>query len=283
MVTDWDWEQDKAGFILDAGTVETLVGTVDGNETPAGPLAQQFVTLTRTLLSATTVAGVLNEIVVAALRLVPGADLVSVTLRDRDGTLQTPLTTDPVGADLDKIQYTSGRGPGMDATDPDGPAFAVSNDLAQDQTWPAFAEAATGYGFCSVLSTALLHESQSPRLSGALNLYSRHPHSFNDADRDTMLLLATHASLALATTTALTNAELQAADLLKALDSRDVIGQAKGILMHRRGITADQAFDLLRNTSQDLNVKLADIAATLASRHAELDSRESGEPPAGDG
>jgi AmiR/NasT family two-component response regulator len=41
--------------------------------------------------------------------------------------------------------------------------------------------------------------------------------------------------------------------------------------MHRRGITADEAFDQLRRTSQDINVKLADLAATLATQHSELD------------
>jgi AmiR/NasT family two-component response regulator len=52
--------------------------------------------------------------------------------------------------------------------------------------------------------------------------------------------------------------------------SRDVIGQAKGILMERRGLSADQAFDTLRRTSQELNVKLRDLATTLASRRADL-------------
>ena len=49
-----------------------------------------------------------------------------------------------------------------------------------------------------------------------------------------------------------------------------MIGQAKGILMERRGATADEAFDILRRTSQDLNVKLRDLARTLAQRRSEL-------------
>ncbi|MER6799842.1 ANTAR domain-containing protein, partial [Amycolatopsis mediterranei] len=48
-------------------------------------------------------------------------------------------------------------------------------------------------------------------------------------------------------------------------------GQAKGIIMARRGVSADAAFDVLRRTSQDLNVKLADLARTLAGRHTEID------------
>nr|WP_233223337.1 ANTAR domain-containing protein [Amycolatopsis sp. CA-128772] len=55
----------------------------------------------------------------------------------------------------------------------------------------------------------------------------------------------------------MTRAELQATHLRKAIDGRDVIGRAKGIIMVRRGASADEAFDILRRASQDLNVKLA--------------------------
>ena len=58
--------------------------------------------------------------------------------------------------------------------------------------------------------------------------------------------------------------------LAEALESRDVIGQAKGILMERRGISADDAFDTLRRASQALNVKLAQVAETLVERRAEI-------------
>jgi AmiR/NasT family two-component response regulator len=68
-----------------------------------------------------------------------------------------------------------------------------------------------------------------------------------------------------------TRGQLQATHLQKAIESRDVIGQAKGIIMARRGVSADEAFDLLRRTSQDLNVKLADLARTLSARHEEID------------
>jgi GAF domain-containing protein len=122
-----------------------------------------------------------------------------------------------------------------------------------------------------VVATALLPASRPPQLVGALNVYSRRRLGFTSADRDIALLLATHASLALANVQANDNAALQAAHLRKAIESRDVIGQAKGILMSRRGIGAEEAFQILRRVSQDLNVKLANLAQTLAERHTELD------------
>ncbi|HEY0805910.1 MAG TPA: GAF and ANTAR domain-containing protein, partial [Pseudonocardiaceae bacterium] len=144
-------------------------------------------------------------------------------------------------------------------------------DLAVAPEWPRFGPAAAALGMRSVLAVALLPDARPPQLTGALNLYSRERDGLTEGDRDIALLLATHGSLALATTQALTAAELHAAQLRAAIDSRDIIGQAKGILMHRRGISADEAFDLLRRTSQSMNVKLADLARTLATRHLELD------------
>jgi len=237
-----------------------------------GALSRQFAELTRTLLDGTpTVGGVLRLVVGAASAIVPDADLVSVTLRGPDGTFHTPVETDPVAVRLDRLQYDHGEGPCVESARPDGPAIGWSQDLARDARWPSFGPAAARHGYHSVLATALLPDARPPRQSGALNIYSSRPGAFDAQAVDLALLLATHASLALAHTQAVTAAELATAHLRRALDSRDVIGQAKGILMQRRGISADEAFDVLRRTSQDLNVKLADLARTLATRHTEVD------------
>ncbi|EME58564.1 GAF and ANTAR domain-containing protein [Amycolatopsis decaplanina] len=252
------WQRDKAEF--------------GSGETPsAGPLAEQFVELTRRLLAASTPAQVLEQVVAAAYRVVPGADLVSVTLRAPDGTFHTPISTGEVAHELDQVQYRAGTGPCVDAADSGSPGHVRSDDLATEKRWPDFSQAATRHGFTAILSTVLVPDAAPPRLPGALNIYSRRPGALDVVAQDTALLLATHGSLALAATSAVSRAELETSHLRRAVESRDVIGQAKGILMQRRGLTADEAFDLLRRTSQDLNVKLAEVARTLATRHRELD------------
>jgi GAF domain-containing protein len=204
---------------------------------------------------------------------VTGADLVSVTLRDSTGGYHTPARTDRVAGDLDQLQYRFDEGCCVEAARPTGPAMAVSDDLAVDRRWPRFGPAAARLGFRSLVSTALLPDAAEPVLSGALNVYSRRRAGIAPGDRDVLLLLATHASLALARTRAVTRGALEAAELHRAIDSRDVIGQAKGILMARRGITADEAFGVLRRTSQKVNVKLRELAESVTSGH-ELDSSD---------
>jgi hypothetical protein len=121
----------------------------------------------------------------------------------------------------------------------------------------------------SVLAVGLFPDGDGPRM-GALNVYSCTRAGLDELDRDVAVVLAAHASTALASTMASSSAELESAQLRRALQSRDVIGQAKGILMERRGISADEAFAVLRAASQSLNVKLTQVAQTLVERRADL-------------
>ena len=53
-------------------------------------------------------------------------------------------------------------------------------------------------------------------------------------------------------------------NVTSALLNRDIIGQAKGILMERFKITSDQAFAVLAKVSQDTNRKVSAVAEDLA-------------------
>ncbi|CAM3586361.1 GAF and ANTAR domain-containing protein [Kibdelosporangium persicum] len=266
MVAQDEWSRDKAEFVARPADAPHPAGDPDRS-----PLARQFAQLTRMLLAADSVAGVLQHVAEAAVAVLPEVELVSVTLRSNDGALHTPVETDPLGAELDEWQYQFNEGPCLEAARTPGVAYTYSGDLADEPRWLRFGPKAAELGYRSVLSTAMLPDITPPRLSGALNLYSRGTGKLGDeATRDQALLLATHASLAVATTEAVRLAELEQVHLRRALETRDVIGQAKGILMQRRGISADEAFELLRRASQDLNIKLAEVARTVATRHAEL-------------
>ena len=115
--------------------------------------------------------------------------------------------------------------------------------------------------------------SLSPERASALNLYARMPQAFGATDRAQGQLFATLARLALDSAEARAADDTRAANLAEALRTRELIGQAQGILMERERITADQAFDVLRRASQRMNVKLREVAVTLV---------ETGETPEGE-
>lgn len=93
---------------------------------------------------------------------------------------------------------------------------------------------------------------------GALNVYAEEPDVFGDESRNIGLVFAAHSSVAW-------NSARRDEQFKNALASRDVIGQAKGMIMERYGVDAVQAFELLRKLSQDSNVALIKVATQLVA------------------
>jgi len=163
---------------------------------------------------------------------------------------------------VDALQHEFGEGPCLDAVY-EHKTVRV-DDMASESRWPAFASRAAEAGARSMLSFQLWVEGDN---LGALNLYSRRPHAFDEDSEHIGLLYAAHAAVAYAA--AQRQDQLQAA-----VDTRDLIGQAKGILMERYGIDDDRAFAFLVRLSMDRNQKLRDIAqhiVTQTLRRAEPD------------
>lgn len=95
---------------------------------------------------------------------------------------------------------------------------------------------------------------------GALNLYSKTVESYDENDEETAALFSEQAAVACANAEVYWRTYSLTEHLREALESRDVIGQAKGILMARRNCTPDAAFETLRKVSQHRNIKLREIA-----------------------
>lgn len=138
--------------------------------------------------------------------------------------------------------------------------------MADDPRWPAFGPRAAALGLRSLLSCRLFTDTT----LGALNLYARLPGAYGLIDRTKAVVFAAHAGIALGAAEALEGAAISLrgeVDLVQnlrgALASREVIGQAEGILIERERISAEEAFGVLRQASQHLNVKLREIAQYL--------------------
>lgn len=194
----------------------------------------------------------LDEVVRAAVQLIPGVDeaSISVTIGRRDVSSQHPSGDLP--ARVDAVQTETGQGPCIDAAY--GHETVRVPDMASEDRWPKFAARASALGAASMLSIQLWVENDD---LGALNLYSYTADSFTDESEHVGLLFASHAAVAFAGADKVHHLNI-------ALAHRDLIGQAKGILMERFKITADQAFRILVRVSQDSNRKIFDLAEDLA-------------------
>jgi GAF domain-containing protein len=149
---------------------------------------------------------------------------------------------------LDRLQQRLGDGPCVSAAKRQS-VFRI-DDTREDLRWPEFCAEAARLNVRSMLCVPLWIDE---RGLGALSLYADQAAAFSESHERITILLATFAALALA--------EAQRADQMHdALSSRDVIGQAKGILMERHGVTADAAFSVLSRVSQAENIKLAEVA-----------------------
>jgi GAF domain-containing protein len=169
----------------------------------------------------------------------------------------TPVQTDSLVVEVEASQLRTGTGPCLDALAQGLPIYA--EDLATDPRWPAFGREAAELGVRSLLALRLAGNGT----FGALNLYARYPSAFGAVDRAKGLVLAGLAGIALSLAHARDEDVRQAENLRHALVTRELVGQAQGILMERERITAEQAFDILRRASQHLNVKLREVAQDL--------------------
>ena len=224
-------------------------------------LAGRLSDLARALERPADVADTLDAIVRAAVRTVPGAEHASISMVRRPQQVVTRASTSELPRAVDHVQYETGQGPCLDTL------FQQQTvrmpDVLSERRWPEFTRRAVELGVGSMLALQLYVDSDS---LGALNLFSTEPGAFGDESEHVGLLFASHAAIAMV------GAEQQH-QLRSAMSTRDLIGQAKGILMERFKITGDRAFRVLVHASQTSNRRLSDIAQDLVDS-GELPSRD---------
>lgn len=227
-----------------------------GQTSSSADLARLLTDIATTLLAPSTVDETLARILALAIASIEGCDEAGLCARPGLSAEVTP--TSPLVAELDRAQEALEEGPCLDVLA--GLSSVYVPDLTEDTTWPAFSTVAAAAGMRSALAYRLVTGAET---LGALQLYARLPAAFNATDRAQGLLFAAHAGMALAVARDQAVERGRVVHLQAALVSREIIGQAQGILMERERITAEQAFDLLRRSSQHLNIKLRDVAQEL--------------------
>jgi len=204
----------------------------------------------RALVGAGDVRETLQRIVDFAVETIPGCDHAGLSLVI-EGRIETPAQTDPpIPQMIDRIQNDTGEGPAVDAIRQH--EVFETGDLAHEQRWPRFAPAvAAQTDVRSILATRLFITDDDTM--GAITLYAETVEAFDDADRSVTSIFAAHAAVAL-------RAAQQQEHLAIAIETRDIIGQAKGIIMARKGVDDATAFAMLRDGSSRMNRKLHAVA-----------------------
>ena len=222
---------------------------------PSEELEQNLAEVALALFATGSVERSLQLTVDLAVDTVDGCDAAGIFV-SRDDRVTTVAFTDPIVIELDDLQIASNEGPCLEALA--GGRHPFASDLTDDPRWPTFGPAAARAGTRSALAFRLSEQPVS-----ALNLYARLPAAFGATDRAKGLIFATLAGLALDLAGERADDLLRVANLHEALRTRELIGQAQGILIERERITSDQAFDVLRRASQHLNIKVREVARTL--------------------
>lgn len=190
----------------------------------------------------------------SAVKILPGVTASGVVRISKDGVLTCLSATNPQVLQMMQAEHRTGCGPCLDVLDPINPARVMVNASGGDQRWPLYVAEALEIGVAAIMVVRL----DDGAGAGGQALLLVTDTGFDHGAVDVVDVFAAHAAVAA------TQARVHA-ELVGALHSRDIIGQAKGILMHRHKMTSDQAFKLLVKTSQNTNISLRQVAEQAAT------------------
>ncbi|MDT0609817.1 ANTAR domain-containing protein [Streptomyces lancefieldiae] len=217
---------------------------------PAGfELAEALTAAARHLHGTGTPDHTLSTAVELAVRLLPGAEHADISEIQRGSRPRTLARTDEAVRFADEPRYGGSRGPHPDWEN----LWTTSVVRIEDSEADGGGNALSDLGLRSALSLRLRADRR--RLT-VLTAYARKPRAFDEDATRIGRLFTAHVSLALDSATV-------REQLTEAMRTRDLIGQATGILMERLGIDAAGAFDSLVKASQRENVKLRDLARRI--------------------
>jgi GAF domain-containing protein len=213
------------------------------------------------LLDGEALDELMQKVVLLACHTVRPAHSVSITVA-HNGGYRTSNSTSDEALTIDQAQYDGGNGPCLQAL---RSAEQVQVRVGEDPgRWPTFDAKAQEEGVAAVLSTPLRRGPG--KAIGALNIYAHDLDGLDDEARLTAEVIGDHAAVLVGNTLDLLSAAQLNEQLRQALASREIIGEAKGIIMERQSCTRDEAFDILRRASQRENRKLRDLAEELVLR-----------------
>ena len=218
-----------------------------------------FAELSRVVLGDEPLGTVLERVAGLAVKAMPEASEVSVTLME-GGRARTVAFTGSLAVQLDERQYETGWGPCLDAA-VSGHTITVDTADPTSTSYPDFAATAQRAGVVQSVSVGL---PVADRVVGALNTYCR-SEAMSESSVELAEASAGYAAVALANAARYASTAERAENMAAAMRSRAVIEQAKGIIIATRHCGPDEAFAVLVKASQRRNMKLRDVAAAIVA------------------
>jgi GAF domain-containing protein len=232
--------------------------------TRAERVSVAFVKLTDTLVADYDVLDLLHTLVEESVGLLDVA-AAGLLLADPSGELQVVASTSEESRLVEVLQLQAGAGPCVECY-LTGKAMEVA-DIAALTIWPGFREAALSQGFRSVYAVPMRVQG---RTIGAMGLFGATTGPMTTEDSAIGQALADVATISLMQERTIREAALVNEQLQRALNTRVLIEQAKGVIAHTAGVDMDEAFNRLRSharaNSQSLQVtagKIVDRSLTL--------------------
>lgn len=226
-------------FVTDQGDLEGLaVGLAD---------------MARDLIKQDSVQATLDRVIAHAVDLVEGCEHAGVLLLHGRSKVETAAASSDLVRRSDELQGELGEGPCFDAAFQKQQTYRIAGMETTVEQWPRYAPHARELGIGSMMGFLLFTDEGD---LGALDLYSSEPNTFTQHSELVGWLLASHAAVAFSG--ARTTAQMQSA-----IDTRQHIGEALGIVMERYKLNEDRSFELLKKISQDRNIKLRNLAEQI--------------------
>lgn len=191
-----------------------------------------------------------------ATSVIPSCEEAGVTL-ESNGSVTVRVSTGDTAERVDAHQYEIEEGPCVAAAETH--SSVLIKDTASEDRWPRFASFAAAQGVKSSYSIPMTLNGE---MIGVLNLYST-DNAFGPSDEQIGIGFAEQAAMAVRHAATFTKTREMIENLHRALETRDVIGAAVGIMMHRDGTPMDAALARLKEVSQHENLKLREVAERI--------------------
>jgi transcriptional regulator with GAF, ATPase, and Fis domain len=233
----------------------TAYGGRDGSVNDASweRLATALAEMARVLIRQETVQDTLDQILLHAVGLVDGCEDAGVLVLEDDEKVHTLAATSDLVRTSDRLQGECGEGPCFDAARDLTQAYRIADLSTAVSRWARYAPRARELGIGSMMGFLLFTEDGD---MGALDMYAPQPDAFTAYSETVGWLLASHAAVAFSS--ASNHAQMRAA-----MDTRNEVGQAVGILVERHRVDREAAFEMLRKASSEQDTKVREIARAV--------------------